>query len=66
MNLTEKIDKIDVMDCETLYAEIEFEGQHNDGMAKAVLERAKAKGWSVQRTALILAYALLQRDQALR
>jgi hypothetical protein len=66
MNTAEKIEKIDAMDCETLFGQIEFEAEHNDALAKAVLTRAKAKGWSVQRTALILAYALLQRDQALR
>ena len=66
MDLAEKVEKIDEMDCETLYARIEFEAEHNDALAKAVMARAKAKGWSVQRTALILSYALLQRDQALR
>jgi hypothetical protein len=66
VNPAERIEKIDAMDCETLYAKIEFEAQQNDALAKAVLERAEAKHWSVQRTALIMAYALLQRDRTVR
>jgi hypothetical protein len=62
--MIEAAERLNEADCETLWATVEdLAGRTENPLPKTVLEMAKDRHWTVQHTALALAYVLMMQGK---